>query len=419
MAAMNGVTLGSKPIVVRLHEPKQFRQEKLAQRFQGNGHPRSASGATSPTPSEGGESMYGGYNSPRHISSPLASPGNGHFQERPARRASGSYYQAALNGNLNVPLTYDALNALSANVRREVLSGELSRRVRALETVPNGEVDVIVDSLINLSLGEVVQSLSDNGHLAEHVGATLRALHGTPEEHEHEQSPAADGSSLAPGTVTAPEHPSTPVSLNTSSATPPRTASPAGSLPVQAPERDRMAAAVARWAPGPQEAELTELLMGLPKRDRALCLFNENKLREKIAEARVILDADDDEDPPPSASATSTVPVTPATPVAKAVQPQQPAPATPELSRAPSAAASPMPATPSSPADAEGGDTLTLESLARLSAAEIVRTINSGGASGVSLPKADPAVVSQTDAFVDGLSEKPIQQQKQALGDKL
>ena len=95
MHAMNGVQLGSKQIVVRLHEPKQLRQEKLAQRFGHNGHPRSASGATSPTVSEGGES-YVGWGSPRHPSSNLGSPMPSHY-ERPerARRGSGSYYNVS------------------------------------------------------------------------------------------------------------------------------------------------------------------------------------------------------------------------------------------------------------------------------------------------------------------------------------
>ena len=57
MRAMNGVLLGSKQLIVRLHEPKQLRQEKLAQRFGGhNGHLRSRSGATSPAVSEAGDS---------------------------------------------------------------------------------------------------------------------------------------------------------------------------------------------------------------------------------------------------------------------------------------------------------------------------------------------------------------------------
>jgi len=33
MQAMNGATLGIKQIVVRLHEPKQLRKEKLEKRF--------------------------------------------------------------------------------------------------------------------------------------------------------------------------------------------------------------------------------------------------------------------------------------------------------------------------------------------------------------------------------------------------
>lgn len=91
MHAMNGAVFGSKQIVVRLHEPKQLRQEKLAQRFGHNGHPRSASGATSPTASEGGES-YVGFSSPRHVPSTLGSPIIGHDRPDRGRRGSGSYY---------------------------------------------------------------------------------------------------------------------------------------------------------------------------------------------------------------------------------------------------------------------------------------------------------------------------------------
>lgn len=97
MRVMNGQTLGSKQIVVRLHEPKQLRQEKLAHRFGHNGHPRrTSSGATSPAASEAGD--YSGWNSPRVYSQPLGSPALSpkptHFDraaER-GRRGSGSYY---------------------------------------------------------------------------------------------------------------------------------------------------------------------------------------------------------------------------------------------------------------------------------------------------------------------------------------
>lgn len=96
MHAMNGVILGSKQLVVRLHEPKQLRQEKLAARFGGhNHHPRSGSGATSPAASE-----FGDWPSPSHRSITLGSPVLGHH-ERPdnrARRSSGSYYQVNSEG---------------------------------------------------------------------------------------------------------------------------------------------------------------------------------------------------------------------------------------------------------------------------------------------------------------------------------
>lgn len=97
MHGMNGVLLGSKQLVVRLHEPKQLRQEKLAARFAGhNGHPRSASGATSPTLSEGGES-YAGWQSPGAKSAILGSPvSHSERLERP-RRGSGSYYNVSTN----------------------------------------------------------------------------------------------------------------------------------------------------------------------------------------------------------------------------------------------------------------------------------------------------------------------------------
>jgi polyadenylate-binding protein len=94
LRVMNGAILGTKQIVVRLHEPKQLRQEKLAHRFS---HPRrSSSGATSPTASEAGET-YNGWNSPRAYPSALGSPALSPKPvqyERPerGRRGSGSYY---------------------------------------------------------------------------------------------------------------------------------------------------------------------------------------------------------------------------------------------------------------------------------------------------------------------------------------
>ena len=74
--------------------------------------------------------------------------------------------------------------------------------------------------------------------------------------------------------------------------------------------------------------------------------------------------------------------------------------------------ASPTPATPSAQVH-------TIASLARLPASEIIRLVNSSSVTGLPLPKADPMVVKATDEFIDSLQDKPVNQQKQQLGDKL
>ncbi|KAF8439043.1 hypothetical protein L210DRAFT_2241444 [Boletus edulis BED1] len=412
---MNGILLGSKQLVVRLHEPKQLRQEKLAQRFGHNGHPRSASGATSPTASEGGES-YVGFSSPRHPSSVLGSPVIGVDRPDRGRRGSGSYYNAALSGTLNLPMRYDDLAALSPVVRKEVLTGELSRRIKSSESVPADQLDVVVESLVGLSLSEVVAGIQDPAKLADQVAgarATLKPKTPSPAKSpspaNSQDSRLLDPSQLA-ATASAPEHPSTPISISPSLSTPPRTSSPSGSVPPTS-ERDRMTAAVAKIEPSRQN-ELIELLMSLPKRERAMCLFNVEVLRVKIADAKMVLDSSEVEEEPKAEPSPAPVPVTPQ---AKKISTAslEGSPRTPALSsRGPSAASSPVPVTPSSASH-------TIASLARLPAAEIIKLANSSSATGLPLPKVDPLVVKATDEFVDGLLDKPIQTQKQQLGDKL
>ncbi|KAJ7108679.1 hypothetical protein C8R44DRAFT_636477 [Mycena epipterygia] len=416
--AMNGMLLGTKQVVVRLHEPKQLRQEKLAQRFGHNGHPRNSSGATSPTASEGGDSIAG-WGSPRHHTSALGSPVQAHY-ERPerGRRGSGSYYNAALSGTLNLPMRYDDLYALSPVVRQEVLTGELSRRVKALGLAPNDDVDAIVESLVAISLSDVVHCIEDPAKLSEQVNAIRHSLRPSkqsspsksPSPSVSQDSRLLDPNSLN-ATASAPEHPSTPISINASLSTPPRTSSPSGSVPPTS-ERERILAAISKLETA-RQAELTELLMSLPKRERAMCLFNVEVLRAKLADAKMVLDSSDDESDPAATEAIQPVPITPqpkkiAVPTAKTASPQ-----TPDLSsRGPSAAASPSPATP-------GNSTHTIASLARLPAAEIIRLATSSSATGLPLPKADPLVVQATDEFIDGILDKPLQMQKQQLGDKL
>ncbi|KAG7094892.1 hypothetical protein E1B28_005699 [Marasmius oreades] len=441
--SMNGVLIGSKQIVVRLHEPKQLRQEKLAHRFSGhgNGHPRSASGATSPTASEGGDSY--GYGSPRHVSSSLGSPvGSGAMglssvererQDR-GRRGSGSYYNAALSGTLNLPMKYDDLAALSPVVRREVLTGELSRRVKNLGTVPISEIDSVVESLIAASLSEVVKVIDDPGKLAEQVKSVQSNQADTQsnEEETQSRSTSQDSRLLDPNalaaTASAPEHPSTPISVNASlMSTPPRTTSPSGSLPPVS-ERDKMLTAVSKFEADVNKRELlTDLLMGLPKRERAMCLFNTEVLRAKIEDAKVVLESEEEE---AQAQAPAPPPVTPKKKATAKPVEDGSSPLTPDLSsRGPSATSSPLPGTPT---PAPGGSFAVtslsskapqytdIASLAKLPAAEIVRLATKEGtiAAGL-LPKPDPLVVATTDEFIDGLMGQQPHQQKQQLGDKL
>ena len=170
-----------------------------------------------------------------------------------------------------------------------------------------------------------------------------------------------------------------------------------------------MAAAVSRLESSQLE-ELTELLMSLPKRERAMCLFNVEVLRAKIADAKMVLEVDDTEE-----STLAKSPETPATPQAKRTLPSTvTSPQTPDLSsRGASAAASPAPTTPSSAAT-----TYTIASLARLPAVEIIRLAGAPPAD-FPLAKADPLVLKATNEFIDSLLDKPIQMQKQSLGDKL
>lgn len=315
-------------------------------------------------------------------------------------------------------MRYDDLAALSPVVRKEVLTGELSRRIKTSESVPASELDAVVESLVSLSLSEVVAGIQDPSKLADQVASARAVLKPKTPSPAKSPSPAnsqdsrlLDPSQLA-ATASAPEHPSTPISISASLSTPPRTSSPSGSVPPTS-EKDRMAAAVAKIEPS-RQGELVELLMSLPKRERAMCLFNVEVLRVKIADAKMVLDSSDAEEEPKVEPSSAPAPV-PVTPQAKKVSaaPLEDSPQTPALSsRGPSAASSPVPVTPSS-------NTHTIASLARLPAAEIIKLANSSSATGLPLPKADPLVVKATDEFVDGLLDKPIQAQKQQLGDKL
>lgn len=320
-------------------------------------------------------------------------------------------------------MRYDDLSALSPVVRKEVLTGELSRRLKLMPIVPSAEVDAIVESLVGLSLSDVVSAIQDPTKLDDQIQRTRNALAMassavTPPEKAPSPANSQDSRLLDPSalnaTASAPEHPSTPISVAASLSTPPRTSSPSGSVApaTAASERERILAAVTRLEPA-RAVDLTELLMSLPKRERAMCLFNVEVLRAKLVDARVVLDSDDAENGP-TINATPQVTSEPVTPQNRRTVPvsQESSPRTPDLSsRGASAAASPTPATP--------GTSHTVASLARLPATEIIKIANSPSTTGLPLPKADPLIIETTDKFIDSLLDKPINTQKQQVGEKL
>ncbi|CAE6395900.1 unnamed protein product [Rhizoctonia solani] len=404
LQAMNGIFLGSKQIAVRLHEPKQLRQEKLQQRFS----PRTRSGATSPTPSEGGDSIYSAF-----------SPDRDSIRERAVRRSSGSYYAAALNGTLNVPMEYEELSALSPIVRRDVLTGELTRRLKSTEGVEETEVDALVEAMVSMDLKEIVGGIQSPSLFAEQLMHARQNVSGLTSNGESPpgSDAGAQGKSSYPPPSSAPEHPSTPVSFAGSRTSPPRTSSPSGSAMFgtdgsKQSERERIARAVAKIEPKKAQ-EITDLLLSLSKKERALCLFNADYLRTKVTEAKDVIEVllDDKTE----ADTTQKPKTAPKTPQKSGTGPTvDVSPSTPPLSsRGASAAASPTPTTPSHPT------VHTLATLAKLPASEIVMLAGSPSATGLPLPKADPTVVKTTDEWIDGLQEKTLHQQKQTVGDKL
>jgi polyadenylate-binding protein len=321
-----------------------------------------------------------------------------------------------LSGTLNMPMRYDDLSALSPVVRKEVLTGELSRRLRSLDSVNATEVDSLVDALIGLSLSEVVTAMQDTAKLEDQIERVRRAMPArspglappvtTPSPSNSQDSRLLDPNALN-ATASAPEHPSTPISVSPALSTPPRTSSPAPSVAVStASERERIYAAVTRLEPT-HAADLTDLLMGLPKRERAMCLFNVEVLRVKIQDAKAVLEAlEDDEEPAPVAP-PAPAPVTPVKRATAAVT----SPATPDLSsRGASAAASPTPATP--------GTAYTLAALARMPAGEILKLARKPNGPPLPFEKADPLVVKATDAWLAEIGSQTEPKCKQAVGNK-
>jgi len=153
--------------------------------------------------------------------------------------------------------------------------------------------------------------------------------------------------------------------------------------------------------------------MSLPKRERALCLFNTEILRAKLADAKVVLESEESDDfieqqePAPAL-------VAPATPQARKVSQSTilSSPHTPDLSsRGASASASPAPQTPSAPSS-----NYTVSSLAQMSFAEIYGLVNSG----VELPmlKISPEQLKESETWVGTVSAHTLPTFKEQVGRK-
>ena len=73
-------------------------------------------------------------------------------------------------------MRYEDLSALSPVVRKEVISGELNRRIKAMDVVPTEDLDTIVDTIAGLALTDVVSAIQDPSKLAEQVEHATNAL---------------------------------------------------------------------------------------------------------------------------------------------------------------------------------------------------------------------------------------------------
>ncbi|KAF8310999.1 hypothetical protein DL93DRAFT_2061536 [Clavulina sp. PMI_390] len=382
--AMNGKQVRGKTIQVRFHEPKQLRQEKLAQRFSDTpGAARRNSGPSSPAISDGGEHAIN--------------------SDRP-RRSSGSYYNAALTGSLNMSWNVDDLQSLSPVLRNDILKGEIRRQAEALQSVPMIHLDAVVDKLAGSPLSEIVQALHEREVFEVQVKSAIESV----EKEKATQIPGDPVVGLSALTLSSPQ-PSV-------HGTPSSALSSIGSAASPKPEKERLVSAVSGLGIDSEStSSIVELLLTLPKKERALCLFNQEHLRSKVSEAQAVLQADDEppssnQSAPPAAGRPTPSPIDDSLKASSA-------PAVPSVANSFEASADAT----SKPAASQGTTPppYTLKSLAALPAKEIVRLANSQEIRGLPLPKADPLVMRSTDDFVDSLLNKPVPQQKQQLGEKL
>ncbi|SPO26791.1 related to polyadenylate-binding protein 3 [Ustilago trichophora] len=377
LQAMDNAKIGSKKITVRLHEPKTMRQEKLAARF----NAVNAEGSDASTASTNG----------------AANPSTSKADKRQSR----SYFKAGVPSDANGLADEEQLRSLSNVVRNELLSGEFTRRVQQLPSIKEAQVDDIVAELLKLKLGDAVEALNNPISLIQRVNDARDRV---PQSQVSTPATSAPATPVTPGPLSS----ENPALLGVQTQRSVSSTSSVGDGSASSKERERLLRAVisVTEAGAPVE-DITDMLASLPKKDRALALFNPEFLKQKVEEAKDILDITDDSGEDLSPPRDTNDSATAASDVLR------------DASNGQSATAAAAAATDAAKPTACPSAAHTLSSLAALSALEIVRLANSPSSSGLPLPKADPETVKTTDAFIDSLQGKAPHDQKQKLGDQL
>ncbi|KAH9815505.1 hypothetical protein DFH28DRAFT_1057394 [Melampsora americana] len=189
-------------------------------------------------------------------------------------------------------------------------------------------------------------------------------------------------------------------------------------------EREKMLTAVLKLnnpTIGQRLDELVDLLMGLPAKERKLCLFNPQVLATKVCEAKEVMDTPDE--------VMNIVNASPAVPVstnlensansqATSLPTPAPTPSRPSSNTRVNSEQAPAPAPSSATAPALY---LTNKDLAKLPSKEIVDLIftSSPLIQADIMPSFDQKVKEETDEWIDKLMILTIHQQKQKLGEKV
>ncbi|GAA5890483.1 hypothetical protein JCM5296_005059 [Sporobolomyces johnsonii] len=227
--------------------------------------------------------------------------------------------------------------------------------------------------------GAAAKDGSASVHEVEQGMAKLMA---PPSQRSPKPTHATLPSSVVAGGVAVPGSPDSP--QQPLAAAPP--AGPPSPSSAPASERDRLMAEVEKLEPQRCQ-EIVELIEGLPKKERVMCLFNPAVLKQKVQDALLILDAEDE--PVANDAASATKP-----------------------------AASPTPAASTPSASSSASVPASIPLLAALPALEIIPLLPSATpALALSTPPADE--LKATNAFMDELEGLPVAQVKQKLGERL